>query len=207
MFRFQNPEYLWLLLVVLFIIALYVIAEIVRTKRLSKIGDPELVNILIPDANLTRRIFKGTFISLALIFLVIAIARPQFGSRLSEVTTKGVEIIAAIDVSNSMLAEDIKPNRITNAKMFIERILNKLNGNRLGIVTFAGDAFVQMPITSDVRSARLYLSTISTDDIAVQGTDLAKALTLASRSFSSNAESSKVILLLTDGENHEENLT
>ena len=103
-----------------------------------------------------------------------------------------------------MLAEDVKPNRLGNAKMFIERILGKLNGNRLGMVIFAGDAFVQMPITTDVRSARLYLSSTSTNDISVQGTDIAKALTLAARSFSSSDDASKVIILMTDGENHEE---
>ena len=204
MFRFQNPKYLWLLLVIVALAILFAIAEIIRRKRLEKVGDSNLVKLLIPEASLGRKIAKFIMISLAFACIIIGLARPQSGSKLKEVTFTGIEIVTALDVSNSMLAEDVKPNRLGNAKMFIERIINKLNGNRLGMVIFAGDAFVQMPITTDVRSARLYLSSISTDDIAVQGTDLAQALTLASRSFSSDEDVSKVIVLMTDGENHEE---
>ncbi|MBO7572271.1 MAG: VWA domain-containing protein [Bacteroidales bacterium] len=204
MFRFQNPQYLWLLLIIAALAILFAAAEIIRRRRLKKVGDSNLVKLLIPEASLGRKIAKLTFVCLAIACIIIGLARPQFGSKLSEVTLKGVEIVTALDVSNSMLAEDVKPNRLGNAKMFIERILGKLNGNRLGMVIFAGDAFVQMPITTDVRSARLYLSSTSTDDIAVQGTDIAKAMTLAARSFSSNEEASKVIILMTDGENHEE---
>lgn len=204
MFRFQNPQYLWFLLVILAIAMIFAIAEIIRKKKLKKIGDLELVGLLVPETSLGRRITKLILLCCALACIIIGLARPQFGSKLSEVTLKGVEIVTALDVSNSMMAEDVKPNRLGNAKMFIERILGKLNGNRLGMVIFAGDAFVQMPITTDVRSARLYLSTTSTDDISVQGTDLAKALTLAARSFSRDEEASKVIILMTDGENHEE---
>lgn len=204
MFRFQNPQYLWFLLVILALAMIFAIAEIIRKKKLKKIGDLELVGLLVPETSLGRRITKLILLCCALACIIIGLARPQFGSKLSEVTLKGVEIVTALDVSNSMMAEDVKPNRLGNAKMFIERILGKLNGNRLGMVIFAGDAFVQMPITTDVRSARLYLSTTSTDDISVQGTDLAKALTLAARSFSRDEEASKVIILMTDGENHEE---
>lgn len=204
MFRFQNPQYLWFLLTILAIAIIFAIAEIIRKKKLKRIGDLELVGLLVPETSLGRRITKLILLCCALACIIIGLARPQFGSKLSEVTLKGVEIVTALDVSNSMMAEDVKPNRLGNAKMFIERILGKLNGNRLGMVIFAGDAFVQMPITTDVRSARLYLSTTSTDDISVQGTDLAKALTLAARSFSRDEEASKVIILMTDGENHEE---
>lgn len=203
MFRFQNPQYLWLLLIILGIVILFFIAEIIRKQRIKRIGDKELVDSLIPYTSLTRRILKLICICLSIAFMTIAIARPQFGSKFGEVTQQGVEIITALDVSNSMLAEDIKPNRLSNAKMFIERILGQLNGNKLGMVVFAGDAFVQMPITTDIRSARLYLSSVNTDAISVQGTDLAKALTLAARSFSSAEDVSKVIVLMTDGENHE----
>lgn len=204
MFRLQNPEYLWLLLVVLVLTIIYILSELVRHKRLKRIGDQRLVKMLMPQAKPFRRAVKFVFICLALVNIIIALARPQFGTKLSEVKQNGVEIITVIDVSNSMLAQDLKPNRLKNAKMFVERLIAKLNGNKLGMVIFAGDAFVQMPITTDVRSARLYLSTINTGDIPVQGTNIAKALELSARSFSSDEEASKVIILMTDGENHEE---
>lgn len=204
MFRFQNPQYLWLMLIIAALAVIFAVTEIIRRRRLKKIGDANLVGMLIPEASLDRKIAKLIMVCLAIACIIVGLARPQFGSKLSEVTLKGVEIVTALDVSNSMLAEDVKPNRLGNAKMFIERILGKLNGNRLGMVIFAGDAFVQMPITTDVRSARLYLSSTSTNDISVQGTDIAKALTLAARSFSSSDDASKVIILMTDGENHEE---
>ncbi len=207
MFRLQNPQYLWLLLIILVMTIIFIVVEIIRNKRLKKIGDSKLVNLLIPDTSQTRRIIKFVLICLSFVFIIIALARPQFGTRLSDVTLNGVEIVTALDVSNSMMAQDVKPNRLGKAKMFIERILGKLNGNRLGMVIFAGDAFVQMPITSDVRSARLYLSNTSTDDISVQGTNLTDAMLLAARSFSNTDDASKVIILMTDGENHEEGAT
>jgi len=134
----------------------------------------------------------------------LSMARPQFGSKLKDVTRQGVEIIVALDVSNSMLAQDIKPNRLENAKKFIERIIGKLQNDKLGLIVFAGDAFVQMPITDDVRSARLFLSSVSTDMVPVQGTAIGKAIELASKSFTKDEEISKIIILITDGENHED---
>ena len=176
------------MLIIAALAVIFAVTEIIRRRRLKKIGDANLVGMLIPEASLGRKIAKLIMVCLAIACIIVGLARPQFGSKLSEVTLKGVEIVTALDVSNSMLAEDVKPNRLGNAKMFIERILGKLN----------------MPITTDVRSARLYLSSTSTNDISVQGTDIAKALTLAARSFSSNDDASKVIILMTDGENHEE---
>jgi Ca-activated chloride channel family protein len=134
----------------------------------------------------------------------LGMARPQFGSKLKDVTRQGVEIMIALDVSNSMLAQDIKPNRLENARKFIERIIGKLQNDKLGIVVFAGDAFVQMPITDDVRSARLFLSSVSTDMVPVQGTAIGKAIELAANSFTKDEEISKIIILITDGENHED---
>jgi len=204
MFRFQNPEYLWLLSLLVVFIALFIIGLFIRKRKLKTAGDLKLINLLIPDFSLSRRIWKICLISLAWVFMVLALARPQFGSKLAEESTKGVEIIIALDVSNSMLAQDLRPNRLESAKKFIERIISKLQNDKLGLIIFAGDAFVQMPITDDVRSARLFLSSISTDLIPVQGTAIGQAIDLASKSFTENQDVSKVILLLSDGENHED---
>jgi Ca-activated chloride channel homolog len=204
MFRFQEPQYLWLLSLVAVIFALFIMAAYVRRKRINKIGDSQLIKLLIPDSSPTRRVWKIILILLATTLMSLSMARPQFGSKLKDVTRQGVEIMIALDVSNSMLAQDIKPNRLENARKFIERIIGKLQNDKLGIVVFAGDAFVQMPITDDVRSARLFLSTISTDMVPVQGTAIGKAIDLAAKSFTKDEEISKIIILITDGENHED---
>ena len=205
MFRFQEPQYLWLLASVLIVVMLFLLAEFVRRKRIKRIGKKELVDLLIPETSLSRRIWKLVFLVVALISMSIALARPQLGSKLDDVTRQGVEIIVALDVSNSMLAQDIKPNRLENARKFIERIVSKLENDKLGLIVFAGDAFVQMPITDDVRSARLFLSTIDTEMMPVQGTAIGKAIDLAAKSFTKDEDISKIIILITDGENHEDN--
>ncbi len=204
MFRFQEPHYLWLLVLAAVIFSLYIVATFIRRKKISRIGDGKLVKLLIPDFSPTRRVWKITLVLLAISLMSLTMARPQFGSKLKDVTRQGVEIMVALDVSNSMLAQDIKPNRLENARKFIERIIGKLQNDKLGIIVFAGDAFVQMPITDDVRSARLFLSTISTDMVPVQGTAIGKAIDLAAKSFTKDEEISKIIILITDGENHED---
>jgi Ca-activated chloride channel family protein len=204
MFRFQEPKYLWLLLITLVIILLFIISVYVRKSRIRKIGDLKLIKLLIPDYSPVRRVWKLILVCLAITSMSIALARPQFGSKLKDVTRQGVEIIVALDVSNSMLAQDIKPNRLENARKFIERIISKLQNDKLGLIVFAGDAFVQMPITDDIRSARLFLSTVSTDMVPVQGTAIGKAIELSANSFTKDEEISKIIILITDGENHED---
>ncbi|PLX06974.1 MAG: hypothetical protein C0596_12625 [Marinilabiliales bacterium] len=204
MFRFQEPKYLWLAAISIVVILLFLLAEYIRKRRISRIGEIRLVKLLIPETSLTRRIWKLVLLCLAIVSMSVGLARPQFGSKLEDVTRQGVEIIVALDVSNSMLAEDIRPNRLENARKFIERIVSKLENDKLGLVVFAGDAFVQMPITDDVRSARLFLSTIDTEMVPVQGTAIGKAIALSSNSFTKDEEISKVIILITDGENHED---
>lgn len=206
MFRFQNPQYLWLLLITIVFIVLFLLSLYKRKQRLKKAGDINLISLLIPDYSLRRRVWKISLICFAWLFMVLALARPQFGVKYAEINTKGVEIIIALDVSNSMLAQDLKPNRLENAKKFVERIISKLQNDKLGLIVFAGDAFVQMPITDDVRSTRLFLSNINTDLVPVQGTDLGQAINLASKSFTDNKDISKIILLLSDGENHEDDV-
>jgi len=204
MFRFEDSQYLWLSALAGVVVILFLLAEYIRRKRIDKIGENRLVSILIPETSLTRRIWKLVLICLTIVAMSFSLARPQFGAKLEDVTRQGVEIIVALDVSNSMLAEDVKPNRLENARKFIERIVAKLENDKMGLIVFAGDAFVQMPITDDVRSARLFLSTIDTDMVPVQGTSIGKAIDLAAKSFTKDEEISKVIVLITDGENHED---
>ncbi len=204
MFRFQDIHYLWLLLVPIFIVLLFIISEKNRKKQIAKIGNHRLVNLLIPLTSIKRRIWKLSLIVLALVFIIIGIARPQFGSKLKEVKTNGIEIIVAMDVSNSMLSQDIKPNRLDNAKRIVEKIINNLGNNKIGLIVFAGNSFVQMPLTDDVRAGKMYLQNISTNSVPSQGTAIGEALDMASKSFSSNSELAKLIILITDGENHED---
>lgn len=204
MFRFQEPQYLWLLSLLAVFVALFLLSLYNRKRKLKNAGDHSLLEQLIPDFSLGRRIWKIILICIAWTSMVTGLARPQFGSKLNDVTRQGVEIIFALDVSNSMLAQDLKPNRLENARKFIERIIGKLQNDKVGLIVFAGDAFVQMPITDDVRSARLFLSSITTEMVPVQGTAIGKAIDLASKSFTKDEEISKIIILITDGENHED---
>jgi Ca-activated chloride channel family protein len=204
MFRFQEPQYLWLLSLLAIFVALFLISLYNRKRKLKNAGDHSLIEQLIPNFSRGRRIWKIILICIAWTSMVTGLARPQFGSKLNDVTRQGVEIIFAIDVSNSMLAQDLKPNRLENARKFIERIIGKLQNDKVGLIVFAGDAFVQMPITDDVRSARLFLSSITTEMVPVQGTAIGKAIDLASKSFTKDEEISKIIILISDGENHED---
>jgi Ca-activated chloride channel family protein len=204
MFRFQEPQYLWLLSLLAVFIVLFIVSLYTRKRKLKNAGDHFLIQQLIPDYSRGRRIWKIILFCIAWTSMVTGLARPQFGSKLNDVTRQGVEIIFALDVSNSMLAQDLKPNRLENARKFIERIIGKLQNDKVGLIVFAGDAFVQMPITDDVRSARMFLSSITTDMVPVQGTAIGKAIDLASKSFTKDEEISKIIILISDGENHED---
>ncbi|MDD2199180.1 MAG: VWA domain-containing protein [Bacteroidales bacterium] len=204
MFQFANEKYLWLLLIIPLLFGIYKLANMYRKKQLKRFGELEIINTLMQNLSLPKRRWKLILFFLSLIFLIIALARPQFGTRLHEVKTESVEIMIALDVSNSMLAKDIAPNRLERAKKAIERLINNLKDDRLGIIVFAGDAYVQLPITDDYRSARMFLNTISPDIVPKQGTAIGSAINLAARSFSSENKSSKVIIIITDGENHED---
>src|SRR5574344_1209627 len=135
---------------------------------------------------------------------MVGLARPQIGARLQENTKKGAEIMIALDVSNSMLAQDYSPNRLERAKLAISRLVDKLQGDRIGLVVFAGTSFVQLPITTDYVSAKMFLNTIDTKSIPVQGTDIGDAIQTAAKGFSSQSEKSRAIIIITDGENHED---
>lgn len=204
MFRLAHPEYLYILFAMPVMIAIYVFAHYRRKRHLKHFGETKLVRQLMPEYSSSRPVIKLILALLAFMLLVFALARPQFGSKLKEVKREGIELIIALDVSNSMNATDVKPSRLKRAKRAIEKLVNDLNDDMIGLVVFAGDAMVQLPITNDYASAKMFLSSIDTDIIPVQGTAIGKALRLTSSSFTQDEEASKVIILLTDGENHED---
>lgn len=204
MFRFAEPQYLYLLIILPILVAVFVFYRRAQRKRLARFGDMEIIAQLMPEAS-PRRV-RNKFILLLTVFalLIAALAQPQFGAKLREVKRSGVEIMLAVDVSRSMLAEDFKPNRLERTKNAVSRLVEQLEKDRVGMVVFAGDAFIQLPITSDYVSAKTFIRTISPDIVPVQGTSLSKAIELASRSFSEQSQKSRAIILVSDGESHDD---
>ncbi len=205
LFQFKNPEYFWLLLLIPLFILLYIGAKYFRKKALKRFGDENLIDNLVPDYSRYRILFKNILLGTALIFLILAAARPQSGNKIKVETTKNREIIFALDVSNSMLAQDVKPDRLHRAKQIISELYRKNPYDRMGLIIFAGEAFVQIPLTSNFSNSDVILSSITPDIVPVQGTNLAAAINLAANMFDkSDTKSQKLILILTDGENHEQ---
>jgi Ca-activated chloride channel family protein len=204
MFRFGNIEYLNFLIAipVLLILLYYVFYS--RRRAVKRYGNPEVLAELMPEASAGKSVLKYLLLLGALIFFVLGIARPQFGSKLREVKREGVEIIIALDVSNSMLAEDIAPNRLERAKQAISKLVDRLVNDRIGLIVFAGDAYVQVPITTDYVSVKLFLESISTQIVPKQGTAIGSAIEMGMKSFTPAENSSKALILITDGENHED---
>jgi Ca-activated chloride channel family protein len=204
LFRFANPEYLYLLLLLPFMTAIFVFDQVRRRNSLKKLGESAMIGRLIPEISRIRPVIKFIFLLIGISAIIIMLARPQFGSRLEEVKKQGVEVIIALDVSNSMLAEDIQPNRLTRAKQAISKLVDNLENDKIGLIVFAGDAYTQIPITTDYISAKMFLSTINPDMVPKQGTAIGAAINLAERSFSPGEGKSKAIIIITDGENHED---
>ncbi len=204
MLQFAQVEYLLLILVIPFLYLFYWISKRIRRSNLRKIGDETLVKSLMPNYSGFRGWLKVTLLSVSIFFLAIALSRPQIGARLKEVDSKGVEIMIALDVSNSMLAQDYSPNRLERAKMAISRLVDKMHQDRIGLIVFAGQSFVQLPITTDYVSAKIFLNSITTSSVPVQGTAMADAIITAIKSFSLDSKNSRALILITDGENHED---
>lgn len=204
MFRFANVEFLYLLLLIPLLVALYALAAHRRRRLVERFGNIEIMRSLMPDFSRGRMRLKATLFILAYMCLVFAAARPQFGSKLREEKARGVEIMLVVDVSNSMLAEDFEPNRLERTKYAINKLFEGLQQERVGLIAFAGEPKVQLPITSDYRMAQAFAKRLSPTLVGEQGTAIGKALQLAALSFSSQSEKSRVIVLITDGENHED---
>lgn len=205
MIQFAQPEYFLLILLIPFLFLFHGINRRIRRKRIEKLGDIAILNKLMPRASAARGWIKLSILSIALFFFAVGLARPQLGARIKEIEGTGIEIMIALDVSNSMLAQDYSPNRLERAKLAVSRLTDKLNQDRIGLIVFAGQAFVQLPITTDYVSAKMFLNSINTNSVPVQGTSLADAINLAVKSFSAeSSNSSKAVILITDGEDHED---
>lgn len=204
MFRFAHPDFLYLLLLIFpLLVLLFFYTAIWKKKAIKRYGNPELLAGLMPDVSIKRQHLKFGLLTGAILLIIVVIAGPQFGSKLETVKRQGVEIMICLDVSNSMLAEDVAPNRLEKAKQMLARLTDGFSNDKVGLIVFAGDAFTQLPITSDYVSAKMFLSTINPSMVSTQGTAIGSAINLALRSFTPNEASDKTIILITDGENHE----
>lgn len=204
MIIFASYKFLWLLLLVPIIPAGYAIAMAMRKRRINRFGDPRMVAQLMPHYSRAKGWVRIILFTLAFFFFVIGLARPQIGAKLSERLTKGAEIMICLDVSNSMLAQDYTPCRLERAKLAISSLVDKLHDDRIGLIIFAGSSFVQLPVTTDYVSAKMFLSSIDAGSVPVQGTAIGDAIHTAMKSFSAQSEKSRVIILISDGENHED---
>ena len=203
MFRFEDPIYLYLLALIPVLALIRFISYRNQKKRLRKFGDPALLKALMPDVSRFRPSVKFWILQAALALLIVMLARPQMGTKINHEKRVGIETIIAMDISNSMRAEDIVPSRLDRSKMMIENLVDHFTNDKIGLIVFAGDAFVQLPITSDYVSAKMFLSSIDPSMISTQGTDIARAIEMASHSFTQEEGIGKAIVVITDGEDHE----
>jgi Ca-activated chloride channel family protein len=203
MIRFAHPYFLYGYLLIPFFILLFLLLMRWKKNALKRFGEYPVVSRLIPYQSTGRQIIKFFLLLLAYSFLLIGLADPQVGSKLVEAKRTGIDIIIALDVSNSMLAEDIQPNRLERAKQAVSKLIDNLRSDRIGMVVFAGKAYMQLPITTDYAAAKLFLSTTTTDIVPVQGTAIGEAIGMAIEAFDESNDHSKAIIIITDGENHE----
>ena len=203
MFKFAHPNALFLYIVLAVVVLLYVYAGYSRKRALRRYGDPELLGALMPEVSNLRPSLKFWITFMALCFMVLLLARPQFGSKMETVKRQGIETVIALDISNSMLAEDVAPSRLEKSKNIISKLVESFSDDKVGLIVFAGDAFIQLPITSDFISAKMFLESIDPGLIARQGTNIKAAIDMATRSFTPKEGVGKAVIIITDGENHE----
>lgn len=207
MFRFADPNYLYLLIALPILALLFFFSNYIRKKRLRAYGDPQLMAQLMPEVSKWRPRIKFALILTALGCCIIMLARPQFGMKTQKMKRNGIEVIIAMDISNSMLAQDVTPSRLDRAKMLVSKMVDGFDQDKIGLIVFAGSAFTQLPITSDYISAKMFLNSINPGMIQEQGTAIGEAIDLSSRSFTPQKGVGKAIIVITDGENHEPGAT
>jgi Ca-activated chloride channel family protein len=203
MYRFEHIEYFYAFAAIGLLLVLAILNLNSFKRKIKKLGDSNTILRLMPDLNLRRKVYKFILIVFALSALILGLANLQTGSKLVDVKRQGADLMVCLDVSNSMLAQDLTPNRLVRAKYALEKMIDNLEGDRLGLIIFAGEAYVQLPITSDYTAAKLFLNSINTEMVPVQGTDIGAAIQKAAESFDDSPDKNKAIILITDGENHE----
>jgi len=204
MFRFAHPEYLFLFLIIPILLGLFIYTNILKKRKLRLFGNPEILAQLMPNVSAVRPQVKFYMVLTAVFFLIIVLAQPQFGTKVENVKRQGIEVMIALDVSNSMMAQDIQPNRLEKSKQILSKLVDGLTNDKIGLVVFAGDAYTQLPITVDYVSAKMFLSSISPQLVPRQGTAIGSAVDLAIKSFGTKSEAGRAIIVITDGENHED---
>lgn len=204
MFQFRDPQYLYLLLLLPLMAAIYVASCIRSARRLKRLGDARLLQALMPGRSLLRQHVKFALMLAIAALLTLILARPQYGLKQGQETSQGIEAVVMMDVSNSMLAQDVSPNRLGRSKLLVSNLIDRMKNDKIALGVFAGEAYPQLPITSDYAAAKLFLDALSTDMVTLQGTNIGAAIDLARQSFTDNKEVGKAIVLITDGENHEE---
>lgn len=204
MLRFAHPGYLFLFIPVIALIGLFIHTLYLRKKNIKLWGNPKLLASLMPNVSYIRPHVKFYLQLLALFLIVIVLAQPQFGTKKEEVKKKGIEVMVALDVSNSMMAQDLQPNRLEKAKQILSKLIDNMTDDRIGLVVFAGDAYIQLPITTDYASAKMFLSSINPQMVPRQGTAIGSAIDLAIKSFGKKTNAGRAIIVITDGENHED---
>jgi len=203
MFRFENPTYLFLLIALPVLIVVFIGSNLRRKRHLKAYGDPDLLKNMMPEVSSVRYKLKFWLTFAALFFLILVAARPQFGTKMETIKRQGIETVIALDISNSMLAQDVAPSRLEKSKKIIAKLVDEMQDDKIGLIVFAGEAFIQLPITSDFISAKMFLETIQPDLITTQGTDIRAAINMATRSFTPRQDVGRAIIIITDGENHE----
>jgi Ca-activated chloride channel family protein len=193
------------LLLIPIVISIYFYVQYQTKKQLEKIGNIDLMKRLMPDRNEKKSLLKFIALNVVLFFLILALAQPQMGTKMEKVQRKGIDIMIALDVSKSMLSQDVAPSRLEKSKLLIQTLLKNLDGDRVGLVIFAGNAYLQMPLTVDYSSLLLYLRSITTNSVPTQGTIITDALEKSEAAFKETDKKHKAIIVITDGEDHEEN--
>lgn len=204
MFRFAHPEYLYLLLLIPVLIGVFIYTKIQKKRNITKFGNPDLLAGLMPNVSFVRPQVKFYLQLFTVLLLIIVLAQPQFGTKVEKEKRQGIEVMIALDVSNSMMAQDVQPSRLEKAKQVLSKLVDGMTNDKIGLIVFAGDAYTQLPITADYVSAKMFLSTISTQMVPRQGTAIGSAIDLAIKSFGPKSEASRAIIVITDGENHED---
>ena len=202
MFRFEHPIYLYALAILPLLVLLMLGASYARKKALIRLGNPELIQRLMPERSPVRLRNKNILFLIGLFFIIIALANPQWGTKTQAVRRQSIDIIFALDISQSMMCQDIAPSRLIQAQRLCQQLIEKLSGNRLGVILFAGEAYMQVPLTTDYEAVSLLLQSANPDMISSQGTSIGEALAIAQQS-TSKSNGNRVVLVITDGEDHE----
>ena len=203
MFRFASPLYLYLLILIPLFTVVYVLVQYRMKKQLKKFGDPDLMRCLMPDVSPMRRHVKFALMMLSVGLLAVVLARPQYGTRNEEVKRSGIEVSIAVDVSNSMLCQDVSPSRLDKSKMIVSKLVEQFDEDKVGLVAFAGSAITLLPMTSDYVSAKMFLDQLNPATISIQGTNVAEAIARATAGFSKKTNVGRALILITDAEDNE----